>query len=110
MMMDTFAFRAGDDLPGLTFRWQQETSAGVFTDLDLSSGYTFVMALVDADGVTAFSTTNLTGADGSVTVVFVSGDLDLEAGVYTVELTASETATSKQRSYSPLSPPRIQIV
>lgn len=111
--MQTFTYTAGDELPGLTLPWQTETAQGVWTDLDLSSGYTFTLTLIsDADGTTALTkTTNLTGANGSVVIAWATGDLALTAGnTYTMRLVAREVATSKDRSYSPDRPIKVRIV
>ena len=110
MTTRTFSLRAGDELPGLTLPWQYESSQNTFTDLDLSSGYTFSLLLVDTDGVTQLTkTTGITGTSSGCTVAWAVDDLDLDTGTYTMWLTATETATSKQRTYSPRQPPQITI-
>lgn len=111
MTATTFIYRAGAELPGLTLPWQEETSQGVWTNLDLSSGWTFTLTLVDSDGVTQLSkTTNIFGADGSVVVTWAVDDLNLTVGTYSLYLRAREVATDKDRDYRPASPIKIQIV
>ena len=108
--MQTFTYRAGAELPGLTLPWQEETAQGVWTDLDLSSGYTFTLTLLDRSGATALTkTTNITGANGSVAVAWAADDLALTAGTYTLHLRARETATSKDRDYSTDNPLKLVI-
>lgn len=110
MASSTFTYRTGAELPGLTLPWQEELSAGTFTNLDLSSGYTFTLELVDRDGTVSLTkTTNLTGAVGSVAVAWATNDLALTAGTYTLKLRARETATSKDRDYRPGNPIKIVI-
>lgn len=109
--MSQFVYQAGAELPSLTLPWQEETAQGVFTDLDLSSGYTFTLTLTPPSGTIALTkTTNITGQDGSVLVSWAAGELDLPTVVYKLRLRARETATSKDRDYSPRSPVLLQIV
>ena len=111
MATNTFTYRAGAELPGLTLPWQTETTANTYEDLDLSSGYTFTLTLVDVTGADALTkTTNIAGADGSVVVTWATDDLALTAGQYTLKLRAREVATSKDRDYAPGSPITIVIV
>jgi hypothetical protein len=110
-MSTTFVYRRGAELPGLTLPWQEQTGAGTWANLDLSSGYTFTLTLVGPTGTVALTkTTGITGADGSVVVAWAVNDLDLAAGDYTLRLRAREVATSKDRDYSPQRPLRISIV
>ena len=109
--MASFTYEQAAELPGLTLPWQEETSANTWTNLDLSSGYTFTLRLVDKDGVdTLTKTTNITGADGSVVVAWAVGDLNIAAGTYTLRLSALETGTGKNRTYAPGRPVQIVIV
>lgn len=109
--MQTFTYRAGAELPGLTLPWQEETAQGTWTDLDLSSGYTFTLTLVDASGTTVLTkTTGITGANGSVVVTWATDDLAITTGSYVLYLRARETATTKDRDYSPSNPIRMTIV
>lgn len=109
--MNTFVYRRGAELPGLTLPWQEETAANTYTDLDLSSGYTFTLTLEDSDGTTTLTkTTGITGSDGSVAVAWAVDDLDIALGTYALRLRANETATSKDRDYSPEDPIRLIIV
>lgn len=111
MATNHFVRRAGDELGGITFPWQEETSSGTFTDLDLSGGtHTFALVLEAADGTTAATITSITGADGSAVVTFAVDDLDIDAGMYVMWLTATETATGKTRTYNPRHPPMLTIV
>ncbi len=110
MSTNHFTYKAGAELPGLTLPWQEELTADTWTDLDLSSGYTFTLTLVDSTGTTQLTkTTNLTGNNGSVTVAWATGELDLTAGVYTLHLRAREVATSKDRDYAPGRPVQLTI-
>lgn len=68
---------------------------------DLSTGYTFEVN-IGPSPVTATSTPVLTktvgitgGPDGLVTVAWVDGDLDLDPGTYSVQLTAVRTSDGK---------------
>ena len=111
MSTDQFTYVAGAELPGLTLPWKEELTADTWTDLDLSSGYTFTLTLTDTAGTVALTkTTNITGADGSVTVAWAVDDLDQTTGIYTLRLRARETATSKDRDYRPDNPITINIV
>ena len=108
--MDTFTYAAGDEHPALQLPWQEESAANTFTNLDLSSGYTFVVSLIADDGTSNATSPVVTGADGSVSVAWAVDDLALTAGTYTLKLVATETATSKDRTHSPNDPVRIHIV
>lgn len=112
MTATIFTYRAGAELPNLTLPWQEEVSPGdTWTNLDLSSGYTFTLTLVDSSGTTQLTkTTNITGADGSVTVDWANDDLDLSTGIYTMYLRANENGTSHDRDYRPANPIQIRIV
>lgn len=108
--MQTFTYRAGAELPGLTLPWQEETAQGVWSDLDLSSGYTFTLTMLDSAGTAALTkTTGITGASGSVAIAWAAGELDLDPGTYALHVRAREVATSKDRDYSPSQPIRIAI-
>ena len=109
--MSTVTYEAGAELPGLTLPWQEELTQNVWTDLDLSSGYTFSLRLVNSANVdTLTKTTNITGTTTGVTVAWATGELAIDTGVYTMRLRATETATSKDRDYRPGDPVRISIV
>ena len=112
MAANLFVYRAGAEAPGLVLSWKYESALNTWTNLDLSSGYTFTLTLIsDADGSTALTkTTNLTGGNGTVTVAWASGDLAIATGSYTLKLRANETATGADRDYNPGNPIRIQIV
>jgi len=110
MTANRFTYRAGAELPGLTLPWKEELTAGTFTDLDLSSGYTFTLSLVDSSAVTALTkTTNITGTTTGATVAWATDELDIAVGHYSMYLRARETATSKYRDYRPDSPITIVI-
>lgn len=102
-------YKAGDELPGLTFPWQEETAPDTFTDLDLSSGYTCTVTLVDRTGTETTPSATVAGYGGGVTVDWATGDLD-DAGTYTLLVKAREIATSKDRTWNPLDLPTIRIV
>lgn len=104
-------YRAGAELPGLWLPWQEETSQGVWEDLDLSTGYTFALSLETLAGVQVLDkTSGFTGADGYVSIVWATGDLEVAANRYVFKLRANETATSKDRDYSPNKWPTLTIV
>lgn len=110
-MSQTVTYRAGAELPGLTLPWQEELTQNVWTDLDLSSGYTFTLTLTDPAGtVTLTKTTNITGTTTGATVAWATGELDIATGTYVLHLRARETATSKDRDFSPAQPVKIVIV
>lgn len=102
--------RQGSELPDLTLPWQEQTGIRTWTDLDLTSGYTFTLTLTDHNGkVQLTKTTGITGYDGSVVVAWAVGELDLAVGPYTLRLRANETGTSKDRDYYPDDPPILEI-
>ncbi len=110
MAATSFTYGAGAELPGLTLPWQEETAPGIWTNLNLSAGYTFTLTLVTPNGTTTLTkTTGITGAVGSVAVAWAAGELDLAPGLYALKLRARETATDKDRDYRPGSPIRITI-
>lgn len=106
-----FTYRAGAELPNLTLPWQEETSAGTFADLDLSSGYTFALTLEPIAAGTAITpNATVTGSNGSVTIDWANDDLDIDPGVYIIRLRATETSTAHDRDYKPNNEDRIRIV
>lgn len=110
MAATSFTFTTGAELPGLTLPWQEETAPRVWTDLDLSTGYTFTLLLVRPSGTIALTkTTGIFGAVGSVIVGWATDELDIPAGSYVLKLRARETGTGKDRDYRPGSPIRITI-
>jgi hypothetical protein len=65
---------------------------------DMSSGYTFEVnvAATDTSVPVVTKTTGITGAaEGVVTVAWAPGDLDIDAGRYVIQLTATRTADTK---------------
>jgi len=109
--MSTFTYEAGAELPGLTLPWKEELTANTWTDLDLSSGYTFTLRLVNAAGTDVVTkTTNITGTTTGATVAWAADDLAIATGIYILRLRARETATTKDRDYKPSSPDQIVIV
>lgn len=98
MLLTTY--NRGDELPTLTLPWQTETAANTWSDLDLSSGYTFSLTLTNSAGtVVVTKTSGIAGANGSVVITWATDDLDIAEGMYVFELVATETATSKTRTY-----------
>lgn len=111
-MKDVFEYNRGDELPGINLPWQEETAANVFTNLDLSSGYTFTATLTNiATGTVAPSVTpSILGYNGGVTVNWAIDDLDLAAGQYNLELIATETSSGKARTWRRGNLPIVQII
>lgn len=109
MTADRFVYRAGDRLPGLTLPW--DDAEGVPIDF-LAVGHTFAGTLIPDDGSTNVTlTASIAGdADGNVTITWSVDDLDQAVGRYRLELVATETASSKDRTWSPDALPIIQIV
>jgi hypothetical protein len=107
-MQDRFPYAAGDELPGIVLGPWSDADGNV---LNLSA-YTCVHTLSPHDGgadVTGFDGT-CTGSElGFVTIVWAAGDLAIDPGKYDLVVTATENATSKQRSYSPDARPIVQI-
>jgi len=109
MSQRRIVYRRSDAKPDLTLPWEEETAQGSYSSLDMSTGYTFALTLVGLDGTTALTkSTNITGADGSVTIVWDVGDLDIAAGTYELRLTVTD-ALSKPRHHEPDEPLLIQI-
>lgn len=109
-MSTTFTYRRGAERPTITLPWQEQTGLSTWADLDLSTGYTFSLALSkENDGTTALTkTTGVTGQNGSVLVSWEADDLDIEPGTYQLKLRA--TTGGLDRDYAPGNPPRIVIV
>jgi len=110
MATDLFIYRAGQETPGIVCPWQYESALNTWTDLDLSTGYTFSLTLtLESTGVVGLTkTTNITGTTTGFTIAWATGELDIDTGLYTMRVTA--TTGGLQREYRPGSPPRIQIV
>lgn len=107
--MQTFAYRRGAETPGLVLPWQYESAQSTWTDLDLSSGYTFTLTLVDAAGTTTVTkTSGITGTNGTVEVSWSADELDITPGLYTLHLRARTGGLD--RDYSPARPVRVQIL
>jgi hypothetical protein len=105
-------YKIGAALPALVFRWQVETAPGVFTDLDLSSGYTITSSLTAfAAPQTVTAVQAAVGSNGFVTQGWAVSDLlNLPAGDYYLKIKAVEIATSKPRWLNAESWPVIQLV
>lgn len=109
-MNTVFTYRRGAERPGLVLPWQTETAQGVWSNLDLSSGYTFTLTLTSASGTVALTkTTGITGANGSVSVSWAAAELDITEGVYSLHLRARD-GSSFDRDYRPADPIRVAIV
>ena len=85
MATDLFIYRAGQETPGIVCGWQYESAINTWTDLDLSTGYTFSLTLTnESTGVVALTkTTNITGlaASGfSVTITHPSHSVQRTCG------------------------------
>lgn len=110
-MPDVFTYRTGAERPSLTLPWQEQLTATTWGDLDLSTGYTFTLELVDDAGTAQLTkTSGITGQDGSVVVTWAVGELALTVGDYALHLRANETATNADRDYSPDEPVTVRIV
>lgn len=109
MSADRFVYRAGDRLPGLTLPW--DDAEGEPIDF-LAVGHTFAATLIPDDGSTNVTVSgSIAGdADGNVTIAWSAGDLTQAVGRYRLKLVATESATSKPRTWSPDALPIIQIV
>lgn len=109
-MAQQFVYARGAELPGLNLPWQEQTGTNTWTDLDLSTGYTFTIELVGSDGVDTEPSATVAGYDGGITIDWAVDDLDLDPGVYVLKPRARETATGKDRDWSPRPWPEIRIV
>jgi hypothetical protein len=101
----TASYKRTAERPSLEIWWYDRTGALI----DFSSVYTFSLKLGNT-GETALltKTTNITGAAGSgsapsgdpnITVAWASGDLDLDAGVYACDLTATTSSLDRVMSF-----------
>ena len=84
----------GDELPA----WVATISLNGSTSTDLSTGYTFSVAVKQGSATPVLTkTTNITGAAGSVvTVAWASQELDLAPGTYRLVLTVTRTSDSAE--------------
>lgn len=104
-----FTYRRGAERPNLTLPWQEQAGPDTWTDLDLSSGYTFQLTLTNRLGaVVVTKTSGIAGTDGAATVTWAADELDIEPDVYTLNLRA--TTGGVDRDYSPGQPVRVRIV
>jgi hypothetical protein len=109
-MSTTFTYRRAAERPGLVLPWQTETAQGTWTNLDLSTGYTFTLTLISSAGATTLSkTSGITGANGSVSISWAAAELDITEGVYTLHLRARD-GSNFDRDYRPSDPLQIVIV
>lgn len=109
-MTSTFTYRRAAELPGLVLPWQYESAQDTWTNLDLSTGYTFTLLLRDRAGSTVLTkTSGITGGDGTVTIAWATDELDLTPDTYTLHLRATD-GSSQDRDYSPANPVRVVIV
>ena len=106
-MSTSFYYGRGDESPAIRLPWQEEVSAtpGTYADLDLT-GFTFAFTLANR-GTTSTPDATLTGADGYVDIAWAADDLDLEPGVWVVNLVS--TSSGRDRTYSPRNPITIVI-
>lgn len=106
----TFTYDRADRLPIAVLPWQEQTGENTWTDLDLSSGYTFAATLTNtATGSSTTITGTITGGVGTVTITWSAADLDIAPGSYRLEVKATQVSTSKVRTYSPRALPLVQI-
>lgn len=107
--MTTFVYRRGAELPSITLPWKTETAPKVYTNLDLSDGYTFALTL-DGPGDAITPSAVVTGGDGFVTIAWAVDDLDITPGLYLVGLRANETITGKDRDYEPTEAVYVRVI
>lgn len=80
----------GDERPA----WKPPAPVGGISE-DLSTGHTFRVTLTRNGAVALTKTTGITGAaGGAVTVQWAVGDLTLDPGAYTAQLTVTRTVDS----------------
>lgn len=112
-MSNVFERGVGSELPSIYLPWYIEDPTWGWVGLDLSLGWTFEWNLLDiheewayadGDGAREDKTAGMLGYDGGVLWSFASGDLDLHSGEWFLRLKAIETATNKDRRYSPAKP------
>jgi hypothetical protein len=105
-----FTYKRAAELPGLYLPWQYQTGPATWADLDLG-GYTLSCTLTNqVTGVVTVPAATLTGSLGGVAITWATNDLDLPPGMYRVKVRAVETATSKDRWWSPDAWPVVRIV
>lgn len=114
--MTTFERAIGQELPGFDFPWEEETAPKVWEPLNLTAGHTFAWNLrhgstwrfVDGAGARQDKTTGVTGYDGGVRIEPGDGDCDVAVtGVWTIYVTAVETATGLDRVLDPAKRPTV---
>lgn len=90
----SLTYHRADERPA----WVATVSINGATD-NMSSGYTFQVKVATSPTATVAltKTTNITGASGGqVTVAWAPNELDLEPGLYIVQLKASRTSDSAE--------------
>lgn len=95
-MSITASYVKGSDLADLSVTWQDATG----TAIDMSTGYTFSTKVGTVGSAAVFTkSTGHTGTTTGLTLQWAtSGELnDLDAGVYTIQITATRTSDSRQR-------------
>lgn len=103
-------YARGAELPFVRLPIDEEVAPKTYEPLDLSSGYTFTIELVNTiTGVDTEPSAVVTGHDGYMQVAWAVDDLDIAAGDYELRVRARETATSKDRDWSPGGWPIVRI-
>lgn len=113
--MTQYAYRADQELPAMTFTWQDSAGAVI----DFSSGWTFTAKVCAVNTPTTVVLTKTTGITGSASAPNVTIDWDGDelaalpannkGAVYFVYLYARRTSDDKDRVFSPASPPAFRV-
>jgi hypothetical protein len=103
--MTVLSYRRGQELPGVSLTWLRSNG----DPLDLSTGYTFTVELVDRDDVAVVTkTSGVTGGVGAVSVAWAAGELDINPGSYRMLVVAVD-GDGAARAFSPGNPPTVTI-
>ena len=109
--MTAWVYRQDQELPSWSADWYQKVG-GVDTLINMASGYTFQVLLVNqSTGVIGLTkTANITGAATSpnIVVAWAAGELNIAAGNYLMHLKA--TTGGADRLFAPDRLPTITIV
>lgn len=113
--MSTYTYRADQELPAMALEWLDRDG----TVIDFSTDYNFTVQLTrktQPTTVVATKTTGVTGAATSPNVLIDWSTSDFSGltaedngTTYLVHVTARRTADSKDRVFSPGSPPQLVL-